>query len=154
MNTITLREITNSNFRSVITLSDTLSDAQKMCVATNERSLAQAYLNPEIAWPRAIYLDDTPIGFIMLDTQPSNLPDEDQPALDVWRLMIGGDFQTKGYGKKVMDIILHKARVEGKKTVYLSCDMVGEMPYQFYIKYGFIDTGIMNEDEEVLKIYV
>ncbi|MBU1094336.1 MAG: GNAT family N-acetyltransferase [Firmicutes bacterium] len=151
---ITLREITNDNFRSVIRLSDTLSETQKKCVARNETSLAQAYLNQNKAWPRAVYVDDTPIGFIMLNRAPDHIPEEDQPALDIWRLMIGGNYQAKGYGKQVLDTILQMARDEKMKTVYLSCDMAGEMPYQFYMKYGFIDTGIIDEDEEVLKIYV
>ncbi len=154
MSIITLKEITNNNFIPVIKLSKTLSETQKKCVASNELSLAQAYLNQTLAWPRAIYLDDVPIGFVMLNIKPTNIPEDDQPAIDVWRLMIGGKFQSKGYGKQVLDIILQKARDEKKKTVYLSCDMKDEMPYQFYIKYGFIDTGIMDEDEEILKIYL
>ncbi|MCF7930074.1 MAG: GNAT family N-acetyltransferase [Acholeplasmataceae bacterium] len=154
MNKVTFKEITNENLMQVVKLSNTLSDAQKRCVATNDRSLAQAYVNQDKAWPRAIYLDETPIGFIMLNLSPQDIPKEDHPALDVWRLMIGGPYQSKGYGKQVLDLVLSIAREKKMKTVYLSCDMEGPMPYQFYIKYGFIDTGIMDEDEEILKIYV
>lgn len=154
MNKVTFKEITNENFMQVVKLSNTLSDAQKRCVATNDRSLAQAYVNQDMAWPRAIYLDDTPIGFIMLNTSPQDILKEDYPALDVWRLMIGGPYQSKGYGKQALDLVMSIAKEKKMKTVYLSCDMEGPMPYQFYIKYGFIDTGIMDEDEEILKKYV
>ena len=108
MNLITLREINNSNFAKIIYLSDTLNEVQKKCVAPNAISLAQAYLNQDKAWPRAIYLDETPIGFIMLNLNPNDLPEEDQPALDVWRLMIADSYQSKGYGKKVLDIVFIK----------------------------------------------
>jgi diamine N-acetyltransferase len=53
-----------------------------------------------------------------------------------------------------MDLLIAKAREEGFKTFYTSCDMAGPMPYQFYIKYGFIDTHVVDDGEEVLKIYI
>jgi len=153
-NIISFKAVTNENFRSIIKLSDTLTEAQKKCVAANLTSLAQAYLNQDTAWPRAIYLDDTPIGFIMLHINPTEVPSEDQPALYLWRLMIAKDYQNKGYGKQVLDILIQKCRDEKKKTLYLSCEMLDEMPYQFYIKYGFIDTHVVDDGEEVLKIYI
>jgi diamine N-acetyltransferase len=143
--------ITSDNFDAIVKLSNTLSEAQKWCVATNERSLAQAYVNIDVAWPRAIYLDNTPIGFVMLSYDDDDIPDHDKPALYLWRYMIAGEYQSKGYGKKAMDLLIAKAREEGFKTFYTSCDMAGPMPYQFYMRYGFIDTGEKDEDEEVLK---
>ena len=149
-----LKEVTNENFRSIIKLSDTLTEAQKKFVAANVTSLAQAYLNQDTAWPRAVYLDDTPIGFIMLHINPTEVSAEDQPALYLWRLMIAKDYQNKGYGKQVLDMLIQKCRDEKKKTLYLSCEMIDPMPYQFYIKYGFIDTHVVDDGEEVLKIYI
>ena len=149
-----LKEVTNENFRSIIKLSDTLTEAQKKCVAANVTSLAQAYLNQDTAWPRAVYLDDTPIGFIMLHINPTEASAEDQPAMYLWRLMIAKDYQNKGYGKQVLDMLIQKCRDEKKKTLYLSCEMIDPMPYQFYIKYGFIDTHVVDDGEEVLKIYI
>jgi diamine N-acetyltransferase len=152
MNTISLKEVTNSNFKAICDLSDTLTDAQKKCVASNQRSLAQAYLDYENAWPRAIYLDDTPIGFLMLHLNPHDLPPEDQPGIYLWRFMIAFDYQNKGYGKQVLDLLVQKCRDEHKKSLYLSCEVDEDMPYQFYIKYGFIDTKVMDDGEEVLKM--
>jgi len=152
MEPLTLREVTNENFKPVILLSDTLTDAQKKCVASNVKSLAQAYLNLEDAWPRAVYLGEEPIGFIMLHLHPDDdIPETDRPALYLWRFMIAGPHQGKGYGKAVLDMLVEKCRAEGKKTLYLSCDTDGPMPYRFYLKYGFIDTGKRDDDEQVLK---
>ena len=153
MNKITLQPVNNDNFRVITKLSDTLSDDQKKCVAPNVYSLAQAYLNLDHAWPRAIYLDDTPIGFIMLDINPDDIPN-DENAYYLWRFMIASDHQGKGYGKDALDLIIQKCIEDQKDYLYSSCAMHGDMPYQFYIKYGFIDTGIFDDGEEVLKLDV
>jgi diamine N-acetyltransferase len=151
MSTLTFVAVNNENYQKVFDLSMTLSEEQKRCVASNERSLAQAYVNIDVAWPRAIYLNDIPIGFVMLSYDDEDIPEKDRPALYLWRFMIAKDYQAQGYGKIAMDMLIAKAREEGFKTFYTSCDMAGPMPYQFYIKYGFIDTGTVDEDEEVLK---
>jgi len=153
MNGISLQLITNDNFRSIVKLSDTLSDEQKKCVAPNVVSLAQAYLNHEVAWPRAIYLDDIPIGFMMIDISPDDIP-IDENAYYLWRFMIGKEYQGMGYGKKALDLLIDKCVEDQKDVLYTSCDMENDMPYQFYIKYGFIDTGVLDEDEEVLKLNI
>ncbi len=152
MNCISFKKITNDNLRQIIELSDTLDEAQRKCVAMNGNSLAQAYVNQEHAWPRAIYLDDTPIGFIMLDLTPDDIPEGDQPAIYLWRFMIAKDYQNKGYGKKSLDLLIRKCKDENKKSLYLSCEIENDMPYQFYIKYGFIDTGIFKDDEQSLMM--
>ncbi|PKK98726.1 MAG: GNAT family N-acetyltransferase [Tenericutes bacterium HGW-Tenericutes-2] len=151
MNKISLQLVTHDNFTAVTKLSDTLTDDQKKCVATNVKSLAQAYLSPNDAWPRAIYLNDTPIGFIMLDLNPDDIPNNEK-AYYLWRYMIAFDYQGKGYGKEVLDLIVNKCKEDQKDFLYTSCVMENDMPYQFYLKYGFIDTGVLEEDEEVLKL--
>jgi diamine N-acetyltransferase len=151
MNQLTLRTVTDDDFKAVIGLSDTLSDAQKKCVASNVKSLAQAYLHRETAWPRAVYLDETPIGFVMLDLEPEDVPVNDKPAYYLWRFMIAGPYQNRGFGKRVFDMIVAKCRDEGRKTLYLSCDTEGPMPYRFYLGIGCVDTGRRDDDEQILK---
>ncbi len=146
---IHLEELNKDNLFEVIKLHDTLSEYQKKCVAPNSISIAQAYVNPQ-AWPRVIYDDDTMIGFVMISTHDEDIPIEDQPSYYLWRFMIAYSFQHKGYGKTVLDLIIDKARNEQQSYLYTSCEMEGDMPYQFYIRYGFIDTGI-NDGEQVLK---
>jgi len=146
---IHLVELNKDNLFEVIKLYDTLSEYQKKCVAPNSISIAQAYVNPQ-AWPRVIYVDDTMIGFVMISTHDEDIPKEDQPSYYLWRFMIAYPFQHNGYGKTVLDLIIDKARNEHQSYLYTSCEMEGDMPYQFYIKYGFIDTGI-NDGEQVLK---
>jgi diamine N-acetyltransferase len=153
MRTISLREVTDDNFDDVVKLSDTLTDYQKKCVAPNMVSLAQAYVNHDRAWPRAIYLDDEPIGFVMLALWDDDIPKDDQPAYYLWRFMIGKDHQKNGYGKQVLDLIKAKAIKDKMRYLYTSCGMEGDQPYQFYLSYGFEDTGI-NDGEQVLKMHL
>jgi len=150
---ISLKRITNKNFNEVVKLSDTLSDYQKKCVAPNVVSLAQAYVNKKKAWPRAIYLGKMLIGFIMLALWDEDIPKEDWPAYYVWRFMITKKYQKQGFGTKVLDIIKEKCIKDNVKSLYISCEMDGNQPYDFYIKYGFVDTGI-NDGEQILKMYL
>ena len=60
---VSLREIKPTTVRTITALA--VSAEQRRFVATNAESLAEALFHPE-AWYRAIYVDDTPAGFVML----------------------------------------------------------------------------------------
>ena len=117
-------------------------------------SLAEAFLFYDIAWPRAICLDDEGIGFIMLSLNDADLPKEDHKAYFLWRFMIAKAHQNKGYGNTVLDTIVKKCYQEGVKTLYTSCEMEESQPYDFYMRYGFTDTGLHEDDEQILKLYI
>lgn len=151
---ISLRLVDKDNFSSIIKLSDTLSEEQKRNVAPNVVSLAQAYVHLDRAWPRAIYEDDEPIGFVMLALFDPDIPLEDRPAYYLWRFMIKADRQSQGYGRQVLDLIVAKCQKDQVKTLYVSCVMEREEPYRFYINYGFQDTGKDDDGERILKMAV
>ena len=58
--TVSLREVTADTVRMICRLD--VSEEQKHFVAPNAVSIAQAYFEPK-AWFRAIYADETPVGF-------------------------------------------------------------------------------------------
>lgn len=64
---VALRKITARTVRTICNL--TVSDEQKNFVAPNAVSIAQAYFS-KAAWFRAIYADETPVGFVMLAENP------------------------------------------------------------------------------------
>jgi len=148
---IQLRNVDKDNFFKVIDLWNTLDDDQKKSVAPNVMSIAQAYVNQDIAWLKAIYLEDEPIGFVMVALSDDEVKEEDQPVYFLWRFMIAKPFQGKGYGKEVLDILVNMCKENKVKYLYVSCHMHSSMPFQFYMKYGFIDTHEMDDDEEILK---
>ncbi len=149
---IQLKEVTPKNLKSCLELYDTLDENQKKQVAPNAVSLAQAYVHPNIAWPRVIVDDDLVVGFIMLELHADEIPEYNQPGHYIWRMMIGKPYQNKGYGKKTLDLIKNKCQEEGLKSLYVSCTMDHKMPYQFYINNGFKDTGYEEHGERYLKL--
>ena len=150
---ITLRPVTSDNLRALIRLSETLTESQSHCVAPNAVSVAQAHVS-DAAWMRAIYLGDEPIGFVMIDlTEDDRIPPADRPAVGLWRFMIGRPWQRKGYGKKVLDQLVSYFVSRGVRTMHTSVVLEEpEGPYGFYLKYGFTDTGVKEEDEQVLRL--
>jgi diamine N-acetyltransferase len=154
MGNVTFKEITDDNFNAVIDLTNTLTDEQRKVVAPNLYSLAQAYVNYTTAWPRAIYDDDTLVGFIMLGIGGYEEEEIDKPAYWLWRFMIGGSYQLQGYGTKALDIVVTKCKADGIQYLYASCHLDHASPYHFYIKYGFIDTGKMEDDEQIIKLKI
>jgi diamine N-acetyltransferase len=147
---IYLKEITKDNLFDVIKLSETLDEKQKRCVAHNAVSIAEAYVKPQ-AWPRAIYDDETLVGFVMLALHDDDIIESDQPSYLLWRFMIAKPYQNKGYGKKVLYLIMEKARQDKQKYLYASCMVEDAMPLKFYLSYGFEDTHEKDGDEEIIK---
>jgi len=60
---VSLRPITSENFYIVIRLM--IKPEQRTSVAPNVRSIAEAHYNDNV-YLKAIYADETPVGFIML----------------------------------------------------------------------------------------
>jgi diamine N-acetyltransferase len=147
---ISLREVTAETVREICKLSDTLSDAQKRMVAPNAVSIAEAHFS-EHAWFRAIYADDTPVGFVML----YNGPDDDDPSKEVhflWRYMIAGPHQGKGYGRRALQIVIDDLKAQGAKELITSCGEGEASPEGFYRSLGFERDGNMYGDEVGLRL--
>jgi diamine N-acetyltransferase len=154
MEQVTFKEITYDNFKDVIQLTNTLSEEQRKVVAPNVNSLAEAWMNYTTAWPRAIYYEDTLVGFVMLGIGGYEEEEIDKPAYWLWRFMIGGAHQLKGYGTKALDLIVNKCKADGIKYLYASCHLDHASPYHFYMRYGFIDNGKMEEGEQIIKLLI
>jgi len=141
---VTLREITGETLEAILKLE--VSDDQKRFVASNAVSIAQAHFS-EYAWFRAIYADDTPVGFVMLYL------DQDKPLYGVWRFMIDEEHQRKGYGSRAMQQVIEyvKGLPEARELMLSYAPGEGN-PSPFYGKCGFVDTGECMGDEKVMKL--
>lgn len=95
MNTTTpdihFQRITANVVHAVCKMSETLTPQQREMVADNALSIAQAHCS-ENAWMRAIYADETPIGFLLLHTGSDDADGIDCPGVFLWRFMIAGPF--------------------------------------------------------------
>ena len=146
---VELRTITKDNVWEVCLLSKTLSDKHRGMIADNAFSLAEAYVN-EDAEPRAIYYNDTLIGFVMITYGENRDDSYDMP--DLWRFMISKEYQGKGYGKIALKIIFEEVKAKGYKVLYTSCGLGEGSPLEFYKKLGFVDHGVMDDNELDLEI--
>jgi diamine N-acetyltransferase len=143
---VSLREITEQTVYEICMLSETLSPAHKKMVAPNALSIAQAHFS-KYAWFRAIYADETPVGFIMLYDNP------DEPSYFLWRLMIAGPQQGKGYGKAAVEQLIDYVRARpGANELLVSCGEGEGNPEGFYHRLGFRRNGEIVGHEVVLSL--
>ncbi|WP_421410007.1 GNAT family N-acetyltransferase [Streptococcus suis] len=101
---ITLKPVDESSYQAVLDL--TVAEADKVFVAPNVRSLADAWLYRENGdvFPYAIWADEQVVGFALIDI------DEDIQQYMLWRFMIGQEFQGKGYGQAALEVVIAMAQ--------------------------------------------
>ena len=143
---VTLREITEETVVQICNLSDTLSEQQQRMVAPNALSIAQAHFSDK-AWFRAIYADETPVGFIMLHDDP-----EEQKYF-LWRLMVARPHQGKGFGRRAVEQLVQYVKTRpGAEGVLASYVPIEGGPEGFYRKLGFEPTGEELHGEVVMRL--
>jgi diamine N-acetyltransferase len=133
----TLRKITRDNVGAACGL--TVEPHQRTYVAPVAVSLAEAYAQPDVAWPRLVFDGDELVGFVMGSFDPGN------PAgffrCGIWRLNIAAGQQGKGYGRFAVGAVLDEARRRGEKTATVLWVPGEHSPEEFYLKLGFRKTG-------------
>jgi len=138
---LSLKEVTKDNLLLIIKLQ--VKDNQKGFVATNAISIAQAHYSDQ-AWFRAIYFNNTPVGFVMLSL------DDVKKQYWIWRFMIDQNHQQKGYGKaavkQVIDFV--KTKPNAQKLMLSFVPEEGG-PKVFYEKLGFAENGKVHDNGEV-----
>ncbi len=143
---VSLREITEETVVEICKLSDTLSESQQKMVAHNAVSIAQAHFSVQ-AWFRAIYADETPVGFIML------YDDAENGEYFLWRLMLAAPFQGKGYGKRAVELLIDYVRTRpGASELGTSYVPMEGGPGPFYLSMGFEPTGEVDDGEVVVRL--
>ena len=142
--TIALREITKKNLRDILELK--VAPEQERFVERNAVSIAQAYFDREVAWFRAIYADDTPVGFVMLYDEPA------ERKYYLWRFMVDHRFQGHGYGAEALNQVIAYVRQRPGAREFLTCVGTGKgSPGPFYEKLGFAYTGVIVQGERVMR---
>lgn len=138
--------ITAATLSQICALSETLTPAQHRMVADNVYSIAQAHFANN-AWMRAIYADETPIGFIMTHSGSDYEDGIDCPGIFLWRFMIAGPYQGKGYGKRALGKLIQHLKAMGIPQLTTSCGQGEGSPEGFYRQLGFTPTGGTYDDE-------
>lgn len=142
--TVTLRPITNENWRHVYMLTETLSDEQRNFVADNAYSMLEAIWDTEHYAASAIYADETPVGFLMTAFEP-------RPHNHwIMRLMTGAEHQRKGYARAAIQMCLDEFRaMPDCAAVYISFEPENHAARTLYESLGFRDTGRIEYGERV-----
>jgi hypothetical protein len=113
--TVSLQPVTPETLFGVCFLSDTLPKPYNNFVAPNVFSLAEAAINPH-AWFRAIYAGRVAVGFMMMEDKP------EEAHYFLWRLMIGGPFRGRGYGRQAVEQLMEVVRTRpGATQLLVSC---------------------------------
>lgn len=151
---VELRAITDDNFHDCIELE--LAEGQDRFVAPNEYTLAEAYISLAtsdlVPVLRAIYHDDTMVGFIAMAYQPAT---STAPAFyEMYRFMVDRRHQGKGYGRAalVAAIAYLKTQPLGTGSHIATSFVPGNATAErLYTSLGFRITGELDGDEIVAR---
>ncbi len=142
---VSLREVTRDNLDEILRLK--VAEEQSKFVAPNSTSIAQAHFYPEEAWFRAIYADETPVGFLMLSDTP------EKAEYFLWRLMMDDKYQGMGFGRRAIDLLVAHVKTRPNATKLLTSCVPGKgSPFEFYKNLGFEPTGEIEDGEDVMEL--
>jgi diamine N-acetyltransferase len=142
---VSLVPIDKDNLAAVFKLD--VAEDQKGFVARNPWSLAQALVEPAIAWPRAIVRDGEVVGFLMLEIDPN----DDRPFW-LWRLMVGEGLQGQGIGAAAVALAIEEVKTRGGTELFTSWVPGDGTPEPFYRGLGFLPTGEIDDGEVVARL--
>jgi len=147
-----LREVTRDTVRTICDLK--VSKEQEQFVASNSISIAEAHFSNE-AWFRAVYVGETPVGFVML----AKVSREERERLGthfLWRFMIDERYQGRGYGRIALEsVIQHLKEESNANALHTSCREGKGSPKGFYKKMGFKETGEkLDNGERIMKFKI
>ena len=145
---VSLVEIDRHNYLSILDLS--VREEQRAFVASNQYSLAQAYVQPECV-PLALYVENKPVGFAMYCI------DENDREYWIYRLMIDQRHQRRGYGREAMLLLINRIRCEmdeNRHRIYISFEPENEAAKMLYENLGFVPDGRVEYGEIVYRLEV
>ncbi|MBP6017074.1 MAG: GNAT family N-acetyltransferase [Candidatus Promineofilum sp.] len=141
---VSLRKITTDNLDNILRLK--VKPGQEKFVASNAVSIAQAHFEDK-AWFRAIYANETPVGFLMLYDDPET------NDYFLWRFMIDQRYQGLHFGHQALKQLIDYVRaVPGAEELLVSYVPEEGNPGPFYTSMGFVETGQVQDDEHVMKL--
>jgi diamine N-acetyltransferase len=92
------------------------------------------------------------VGFVMIsDGIPEPMDDDLIGPYYLWKLVVDHPAQGRGYGTAIVDAVIAYVRGRpGADVLYTSCADGEGSPRGFYLRLAFVDTGRVNDGENVL----
>jgi diamine N-acetyltransferase len=150
--TLDARPVTRDTVHPLIGLS--VRDDQRDLVTANVKTLAEAPYEPgALVW--GLWDGEVPVGLMaMVDPEGVRLhgPFLQPGAAYLWRLMIAADCQGKGYGDQALRFAIATARGWGAGHLVTGVNDVPHGNRGFYERHGFIDSGVIEEDDLLLVL--
>lgn len=142
-----IQEVTRDSLDACINLK--LAEDQVHRIDPNVYSIAESKVDPTLT-PYAIHLDDTVIGFVMTEYDSDEI---NERKYWVTRFMIDVSYQRKGYGKMAMQKVIERLKKDKNcQFIGLSTEPDNEPALQFYQSLGFVNTGELLEEREVILL--
>lgn len=155
-----LEKVNTKNIWKILKLD--VYDYQKDFVASNTQSIAEAYLTLSVGGhvlTYGIFDDDTPVGFLMIgygvDETYDNPPEIAENNYSLWRFMIDRNFQSRGIGRKALELALEIIRSKPfgeAEYCFLSYEPENTAAKALYGSMGFKETGEYDGDEIVAAL--
>jgi diamine N-acetyltransferase len=146
---VLLEEIGDGNRAAVLALR--LAPGQEQFVSSVPESLAEAAEYPHAKpWYRAVVADGTLVGFVMVSWDAEPDPPEIIGPWFLWKLIIDERFQGRGYGAEVVRQVAELVRAEGATELLTSYVPLPGGPAGFYERLGFVPTGEVDENGEII----
>ncbi|MFJ3939460.1 GNAT family N-acetyltransferase [Streptomyces parvus] len=138
---------------------DNVLDACRLEVAPEQRrfvcpvaqSLAEAYVHPDLAWPRLICDGERAVGFVMAYFDlpfdfDAGVPDA-PPRSGLWRLAVAAGEQGRGYGRFAVGAVNEEIRRRGGTVSTVTWKPGEGGPEEFYLGLGYRKRGLTDDGE-------
>ena len=150
---ITFRKIVDANRDEVLALRTTTE--QERFVSSVPASVREAAAHPEASpWYRAVYDGDVSVGFVMLSWDCVPQPPHINGPWFLWKLIVDQRYQGRGYGREIVGQVVDIVRANGGTELMTSHvprqEDGDEGPAGFYARLGFVPTGELDPDGEIL----
>lgn len=146
---VKLVEITDENRDVVLALR--VGPEQARFVGSVRGALQEAVEGPHAnPWYRAVYAGDEAVGFVMLSWNVEPRPPQIIGPWFLWKLLIDERQQGRGYGSEVVRQVVELVRAEGATELLTSYVDAPGGPAGFYERLGFVPTGDLDENGEIV----
>jgi ribosomal protein S18 acetylase RimI-like enzyme len=93
------------------------------------------------AWLLEAQPGDAPVGYAVMAPADVPVPDPRPDDLELKRIYLLQPFQGGGWGRRLMDAVVERARSLGSQRLLLGVWTVNEDALRFYARYGFTRAG-------------